>query len=404
MNVAAIAELLSRRIGLDPQTLGAEALPRIVAKRMRALRLTDPRRYAAHLAQSAEEFAALVDEVVVPETWFFRGGRLFSFLAEQVRRATAAAPRATRVRILSAPCSTGEEPYSLAIALCEAGVAREAWTIDGIDLSAASVEKARRACYRETTFRAIDDSLRDKYFRHVEKGWELIPAARSLVRFRQGNLLDSHFLWGEGPFDLIFCRNLLIYLDSEARARVMSNLDRLLAAEGLLCMGHADPLNLLDRRFQAIGPHEHFLFQRKPASQPRRPRRADPSPVHSKSASRRRRSASVVQPAVELPVDLLKRARAEADVGALDAALRSAREHLSVAEPSAEAYSLLGIIHQARHERTEAAKCFRKALYLDPHCEEALLHLMLLHQKDGNETAAAHLRRRLKRKTGGGDA
>lgn len=103
-------------------------------------------------------------------------------------------------------------------------------------------------------------------------------------------------------------------------------------------------------------------------------------------------------------MDLLLQARQEADAGALEKALQTCQAHLSVAKPSAGAYSLLGVIHQARRERSESIACFRRALYLDPQHDEALLHLLLLYQEEGNEAAAARLRRRLERKSAGGDA
>jgi chemotaxis protein methyltransferase WspC len=87
----------------------------------------------------------------------------------------------------------------------------------------------------------------------------------------------------------------------------------------------------------------------------------------------------------------------------LDKALQSCQEHLSIAKPSADAYSLLGVILQARKERKQAVECFRKALYLDPQHDEALLHLSLLYQESGDEAAAKLLRRRLERKGAGGE-
>jgi chemotaxis protein methyltransferase WspC len=105
-----------------------------------------------------------------------------------------------------------------------------------------------------------------------------------------------------------------------------------------------------------------------------------------------------------VPEDLLLQARREADAGSLDKALQSCQAHLVVAKPSAPAYGLLGIIYRARQERPKAIDCFRRALYLDPQYEEALLHLLLLYQEEGNEPAALRLRRRLERKTAGGKA
>jgi chemotaxis protein methyltransferase WspC len=413
MNVRAVAEQLQRRIGVDPSSLGSNVLVNIVANRMRALGLTDPQRYAAHVQDSAAEFAALIDDVVVSETWFFRGGKVFSFLAEQARCAILSAPPTSTFRILSAPCSTGEEPYSMVIALIEAGVPRERWAVESVDLSARSLARARQGIYRESSFRETPAQLRRKYFHKSDGSWEFDPSLRELVRFRQGNLLDPELLGGEGLFDLIFCRNVLIYLHAEARTCVLANLDRLLAPRGLLCMGHAEPLSLLDPRFQVTGPHDYFLFQRRRERKQNHvastgempvPPRAHSRPVRSAPCRSRPQSLSSTQSAIVEAGDLLLQARQEADAGALDKALQICRAHLAVAEPSAHAYSLLGIIHQARQEKTESIECFRRALYLDPHHEEALLHLLLLYQESGKEAAALRLRRRLRRKAAGGEA
>ena len=401
MNAATVAEQLRQRIGLDPSTLGSNVLPNLVAKRMNALKITDPQGYADYFAHSVEEFAALVEEVVVSETWFFRGGKVYSYLVDRVCRA-ATLP----FRILSAPCSTGEEPYSLALALIESGVPCDNWTMEAVDLSERCRTQARRGCYRDPAFLETPALIQREYFHKKEDGYELDASVQKLVRFRQGNLLDANLLEGEGRFDLIFCRNVLIYLHGEARKCVVDNLDRLLAPDGLLCMGHAEPMSLLDARFQSMGPPEFFLFERKRESQsPRRPKLFS-APPSLQSASRRRTSARRrLSPSHRTPpivsVDFLAQARKEADAGVLDDALHSCRAHLAVAESSAEAYSLLGVIHRARQEKIEAAASFRKALYLDPHNKEALTHLLLLAQEDGDEASALRLRRRLERRTAG---
>jgi chemotaxis protein methyltransferase WspC len=407
MNLAAIAEQLRARVGIDPQSLGANLLRNVVANRMRALGLTDPGRYAEHLGRSRDEFDALVDEIIVPETWLFRGGPLFAFLAGHVREATASRPPGKPFRILSAPCSTGEEPYSLAIALVEAGVPRERWTLEAIDVSARNLERARQARYGEAAFRETPAALRARYFRSVAGGGELEPSLCDLVAFRRANLLDPGLLAGQGPFDLVFCRNLLIYLDTAARTQVLANLDRLLAPDGLLCTGHAEPLSLLDERFQPTGPVGHFLFRRKGKDNRRPPGRAEAPPAPPKPAAPSRPQRPGFQPppaaAPVAPPDRLRQARAEADAGDLGRALELCLAHLAVAGPSGDGYCLLGVIHQARQERTEAAACFRKALYLEPRHGEALLHLMLLHQEIGDGAAADRLRRRLERNAAGGE-
>jgi chemotaxis protein methyltransferase WspC len=103
-------------------------------------------------------------------------------------------------------------------------------------------------------------------------------------------------------------------------------------------------------------------------------------------------------------VDLLLQARKQADEGELEAALQSCKTSLSKIGPSASAYSLLGLIHRARREKTDAAACFRKALYLDPENEEALMHLLLIAEEDGDQSSAELLQRRLVRQSKGGEA
>src|SRR5207248_5723916 len=136
----------------------------------------------------------------VPEAWFFRGGGLFEALARRV----AALPPARPFRALSLPCGSGEEPYSLAMALLEAGVPPGRWTTEGVDISARVVEAARRGVYRELSFRQTAPGLRDRYFRPVPGGWELSPGVRGRAHFRVGNVVDPGLLPdGSGAFDLV---------------------------------------------------------------------------------------------------------------------------------------------------------------------------------------------------------
>ena len=430
MSQAGITDLLRSRIGLDPDALGPAAVPTAVAGRMRIRGLTDERAYLTCLAQ-VEEFEALVEDLVVRETWFFRGSSLFFFLAEYVRQAVVQA--LTRpFRILSIPCSTGEEPYSMALALAETQVPPDLWTIDGLDVSRRGLEQARRGWYREASFRELSPQLWQRYFRRVEGGWEIDASLRAMVRFSIGNLVDPHLLAGDEPFDLIMCRNVLIYQHPAAREQSLATLDRLLAPEGLMAMGHAEPLSLVERRFQPFGPSGCFLFRRAehPGSQPtvREARllgeagllgqvRAEhpgsqPPPLRDGHGTLQALAFSPTpglksegRTATPMPAaepDALARAKQQADAGHLDEALASCQAHLATAVPSAELYALQGVIHQARQEKEQALGCFRKALYLDPNHREALTHLMLLCRQDGDDASAALLRRRLERTSTGG--
>ncbi|HKB38540.1 MAG TPA: CheR family methyltransferase [Gemmataceae bacterium] len=403
MNLTAVISLLERRIGLDPASLGSSAFAVAVGDRMRLLALTDPDVYADRLTDSAKEFDALVDRLVVPETWFFRGTGLFDVLGRHIATALQTSSASRPFRILSLPCGSGEEPYSLAIALLEAGLPSGRWAIDAIDLSPRLIDVARRGLYSGLSFRQTDPGLRDRHFRPVTGGWELSPAVRELVRFRAGNLVDAALLPDEsGVYDLILCRNLLIYLTPAARQRGLDTLERLLAPGGLLSVGHAEPQMLAGREFTRFGAEQHFLFrQGRGLTVVQASRVPEPEvvwkPPPRPSAPPGANATGLAVPPVE---NTLARARLLADAGRLDDALAECRSHLGQTGPSADAYSLLGVIQQARGDREAATDAFRRALYLDPNHREALTHAMLLAAQRGDTGRAAALRERLAR-TGG---
>jgi chemotaxis protein methyltransferase WspC len=393
MNLAPVIELLQERIGLDPESLGSGILRRAVEVHMKAFGLTAPAAYATRLVEDVQAFQRLVDDVTVPETWFFRGGDVFAFLVKHIAEAVRRLPAGKCYRILSVPCSTGEEPFTLAIALVEAGVPSSAWRIDGVDLSSRLIERARLGRFGDFSFRQTAPDLRQRYFRPIDGSWELAPAIRSLVRFTQGNLLAPFILTEEEPFDLVFCRNLLIYLHPGARRRTLDTLDRLVAPQGLLCMGHAEPLDFLDARFARTGPDGAFLYRRSALEAPDKRAVGAPAP-HPEPAPLPVISPQSLPP---IPVDLLAQARQQADAGRLDNALATCQAHQDRYGPSPDLFSLMGVLHQARQEKAEAAQCFQRALYLQPAHHESLTHLMLLCREQGDHRQAERLRLRLER-------
>lgn len=391
MNLAPVLDLLTQRLGIDPGSLGPSAVRAVIEAQVRAAGLDDAGRYALRLRSDPQAFAALVDAIIVPETWFFRGGDLFPYLAEQARLGWRDRP-GTPFRVLSLPCSSGEEPYSFALACREADLPPGAVAIDGVDVSPRLIALAERGVYGELSFRQTPAPLRQTYFRPRGTGWELLPDVRSAVRFLVGNLLDPALLILERPYDLVFCRNVFIYLAPPARAAALRNLARLVRPGGLLCTGAAEPLATDEDRFERTGPTAFFLYRRaeRPSAWaiPTMPLLAPPpAPVPLLPAPARH----------EPPRDLLAEARRLADAGDLDAALSACRAAESRNGPSADLYALLGLIHQARHDLAEAAKAYRKALYLDRHHREALTHLTLLAEQSGEPTRSANLRRRLER-------
>lgn len=302
----------------------------------------------------------LVEEVLVHETWFFRDPGVFDALASFARQ------RGGPLRVLSAPCSTGEEAYSCAIALQEVGLARDACTIVGVDVSERALARARAARYGPSSFRSTRTGWEDHALSAPdERGTRLVTETlRERVQFRCANLVEPRALEDEAPFDVVLCRNLVVYLTPEARARLARTLARRLAPGGVLFLGHAEEL----AGFERWGPASGLAFRAASAVL-----RALPEP---KAAATPPASALPVVPAQEPRA--LETARALADRGRLDEALahaeRAVREARDV-RASARAYTLLGSIESARGRASEALRAWQRAVYLDPSDEVAVVSL-----------------------------
>jgi chemotaxis protein methyltransferase WspC len=253
------------------------------------------------------------------------------------------------------------------------------------------------------SFRQTEPELRDRYFRQSADGWQLHARVLGCVHFTVGNVFDPPAI---ETYDLILCRNLLIYLTAAARRRALDALETMLAPGGLLAVGHAEPQALAGRRFRAVGPESHFVYCREPslAHSPAPVRR----PVRTRAATNAAPAPTPLPPVPPTPLvaseEPLARARRLADGGRLDEALEACRSHLKLAAPTAHAYSLLGAIHQARGDAAAAADAFRKSLYLDPDDHDALTHALLLAARTGDTARAAALRERLDRTDSRGEA
>jgi chemotaxis protein methyltransferase WspC len=384
MNLASVLAVLSRLLGLDPATLGQSTVRLAVEAGFVASGLATPEQYAARLESDPVALGQMADALAVPETWFFRGGDLFWYLAEHARQVIRSRP-GQPFRALSLPCSTGEEPYSLAIACAEGGLSEASIRILGVDLSARLLGLAAQGRYSAMSFRQFPEGLRHRYFRQEGGEWAILPEVKAYVSFQQGNLVAPGLLAQEKPFDVVFCRNLFIYLTPQARRQAMGTLARLVRPGGLLCTGHAEPVPVAETRFERAGPDGLFLFRR----------------VEAPSAAVAPRAVSFIPTVPSAPAECpLARARREADAGNFAEALRACLEVEARQGPTAQTQALLGVLYQSRHEAQKAAHHFRRALYLDPNHREAIMHLMLLCEQAGDRVQADALRGRLQRLEG----
>jgi chemotaxis protein methyltransferase WspC len=261
--IARFIDLLHETIGLDAESIGAGTVARAVRERFAAWRgrgtatLED---YWLAVGGDRARLQDLIEAVVVPETWFFRDPEAFAALVRLARARLAERPERP-VRVLSMPCSSGEEAYSAAMAFIDAGIAPERFSIRAIDVSERSLAIARRAHYGRNAFRGQALAFRERHFTHAADGWQLNEAVAKTVRFTQANLmhLDCQTL---GQFDFIFCRNLLIYFDRDTQRAALDVLDALLAEDGTLFVGPGETGLLMREGMRSANIALAFAFHR----------------------------------------------------------------------------------------------------------------------------------------------
>ena len=399
--------LLRRATGLSVSKSVAE---RAVGQRMEQTGFADSEAYLHAITPA--EMTQLIELVVVPESWLFRDPQAFYATVELVQERWA---RGRATRILSIPCAGGEEPYSMAMALRDGGVPKQAFSIDAYDLSPGCIERAQAGIYGRNAFRAQDVAFRERYFTHVaDDCYRIIDALREQVTFRQGNLLQFDTATYSKHYDVIFCRNLLIYFDKPTTRAAIQNLSALLADDGMLLAGYAEVPSFCQNGFAPLQFRQAFALKKDstppaaviqvaalpparalrsvpPAPRPA-PSRTPPAPA---PAAARPRAVPVQQAAVQ--TDLLAEARLLADRGQLREAGEKCHAHLARVPEAAEAYFMLGIINELAGKMDLADDYWRRCIYLQPDHYEALCHLALLAERNGNSTAASTLKARAAR-------
>ncbi len=219
---------------------------------------------------TGDEITLLLDAVSTNVTSFFREDDHFRFMAEvllpELCRVRQGRTEKT-IRGWSAGCSTGEEPYSIAITLLENLAGGRGWDIRVLatDLSSRVVDAARSGLYTREKLKGIPPELASRYFRPENDGTGLLyrvePALRSRITFARMNLLGTYPF--RGPFDFIFCRNVMIYFDKPTQQSLVERFARYLAEDGYLFVGHSESLNGLSHSFRYVRPS---VYRKKAAS------------------------------------------------------------------------------------------------------------------------------------------
>ncbi|WP_053117515.1 protein-glutamate O-methyltransferase CheR [Pseudomonas sp. P1.31] len=404
-------DFLKERIGLDVTSVGPAIIERAVRQRTTLSQAANAEEYWQLLQGSRDEQQALIEAVIVPETWFFRYPESFATLGKLAHKRLGELNNMRALRILSLPCSTGEEPYSIAMALLDAGLKPHQFKVDGMDVSPLSVEKARRALYGKNSFRGDELNYRERHFSAQQDGHLLNENVREQVRLQVGNVLDPTLWASDPPFDFVFCRNLLIYFDQATQKQVFEVLKRLTHDDGVLFIGPAEGSLLGRLGMRSIGIPQSFAFSRhsdphpeplptpKPVTLPISPppRSMPPTPVRNRPFSAVTPMPTTRASANPDAATLLANIAALANEGKSAEARAACEQYLRSHEPVAQVFYWLGLLSDVAGLTLEAQGFYRKALYLEPQHPEALMHLAALLQAQGDSAGARRLQERAAR-------
>ena len=250
---AAIAAMLKQRSGLVVGPDKLYLLETRLATLMRRDGIPDLGALADRLRPGNALEREVVEAMTTNESLFFRDSKPFDALRLRILpRLHAARPAGAKLRVWSAAASTGQEAYSIAMIAAEMGAALDGRRIEivGTDIAREPLQRARDGIFTQFEIqRGLPMQMLVKYFTKLDGQWQIKPALRAAVEFREWNLLAD--LRALGQFDVVFCRNVLIYFDAPTKTQVLDALARQMAADGVLFLGGAESVLGLSRGFQA---------------------------------------------------------------------------------------------------------------------------------------------------------
>jgi chemotaxis protein methyltransferase CheR len=424
-HVQRLRQLILQRLGLVFDDSTHDVVAGALSRRLEARRCS-AEDYLLGLGMQpypGDEWRRLAEILTVTETYFFRN-------ADQIRaflERSLPAPGVQTVsplRVLSAACASGEEPYSLALAVREARPGVDGLvSLSAIDLNPAMLAKARRGVYSNWSLRNVSAVMRARSFRRDGGEFLLDTEIRSQVKFEERNLLlDDASLWRPHSWDVVFCRNVIMYFEPDTARAVVARIARSLVPGGLLFLGHAETLRGLSDEFEICHSHDTFYYRRqgvpadraaggpppivadaaqifdRPPPAPARVALPELTDVLASLSSERYAEALLLLNALpdqqaHAPSTLLLRAITLVHLGTLEAAEDTCRQLIALDERNAGAHYVLALCHEGHRDIRRALDEDRKAADLDPDFAMAQVHSGLLSRRLGETSSARRMLR-----------
>ncbi len=426
-------DLIKRRCGLAFDEARTSTLEGAIHERMAERALTSPMAYLDCLTLDNAEFDSLVDLLTVNETYFYREPAQLRLLAGTLVPELLASRKAgQKIRIMSAGCSTGEEPYSIVMALMEAygENAKALFTVIGADIDSKAIKKAGLACYTRHSLRQFPEELKNRYFDCTSPNvFRLKDTVRSQVSFTLLNLLSPDYPESLKNLDVIFYRNVSIYFEPDVQKAMFSKLSDILNENGYIIVSSTETLSHNIGVMSLVEIDNQFIYQKKlnigignrrrrPADQkdaacPLSAAKPGPeaAPLHPDGRPERREPRVLFDEALELAKKKDFKASVERldsliardpsfakaytlKAGVLvnqkdiDAAERMCLSAIEVDRWCLEAFLLLGLIEKIRNDDEAALKRFREALYAQSSCWLAHFYIADIHRSRGETELA----------------
>jgi chemotaxis protein methyltransferase CheR len=369
---------LTAQIGFDVE-IDSPRIRDVIERRARACSVT-PAEYVAGTYRA--DLDSLIAEITVGETYFFRHAEQLAALFDHVLPDRVAAGNRP-VRILSAGCATGEEPYSIAIGIREAGLDPSAFEIHAFDVNEAAIARARAACYARWALRETTPGRVAAWFTKHGRDFALAPQIRDAVTFERRNILAAD-TWPAAFYDVVLCRNVLMYFAGPAMAATVARMAASLRPGGFLLLGYAETLSRTTHGLEVCHTHGAFYYRRPAAAAPAA--QGDWVAEIARSSERIERLGArekpVPAPAAVVRDNVVERAMSSVEQGRFGEAEELC--HRAEHDDAAAAEHILSLCSEAAGELLEALVHAHHAVTLDPALAMAWVHLGLLAQRTGD--------------------
>ncbi|WP_033344193.1 CheR family methyltransferase [Catenuloplanes japonicus] len=407
--------LLADRLGMTFDEKRDDLLSEVLRTRAERHRMTE-RDYLDRLTADPDraELRALAEAVTINETYFFRNIEQFHALGEVVLPDRIRARASVKaLRLLSVGCSSGEEPYTLAAVTAERVPPDWHVSIVGLDINRAVLRRAAAGRYGTWSLRETPASIRQRWFHPRDGGVEVDERLRARVQFVEHNVVnDDPVLWAHRSYDVIFCRNMLMYLTDEVRRGTIARITRALAPGGYLFLGHTDSLGPRPEGLQVRHTHGTFYYHREDQAAPARP--IVPPTVKTPAATpqikikpmqgydralallrvERFQEAlaaveSMTEPESRLPRVRVLRGALLAHAGDTGRAAELCERLVEDDGLNADAHYVIGVCHEGDASPATATRHHQLAAYLDPGFAMPRMRLGLLAKQAGDRQTAA---------------